>query len=106
MTVYTSARQFPHLAGKTDAEIRQLARRAMDRHPGLIRAMRFRDVAIIFGMTTAGVLLGRFSDLSIGAILLLLGAAGSLLIVGWNLIWVNQVLYKLTEREGAEQPVG
>ena len=28
--------------------------------------------SIIFGMTTAGVLLGRFSDLSIGAILLLL----------------------------------
>jgi hypothetical protein len=106
MTIYTHARQFPHLDGKTDAEIRLLARRAMDKHPGLIRAMRFRDVVIIFGMTTAGVLLGRLTDLSIGAVLLLLGAAGSLLILCWNLIWVNQVLYQLTKHEGAEQPVG
>ena len=66
--------------------------------------MRIRDVVIIFGMTTAGVLLGRLSDLSIGAILLLLGIAGSLLILCWNLVWVNQVLYKLTEHEIAENP--
>ncbi|HEX4145741.1 MAG TPA: hypothetical protein VHY91_19705 [Pirellulales bacterium] len=102
MPIYTNARQFPHLAGKSDAEIRRLARQALEKHPGLIRAMRLRDVIIIFGMTTAGVLLGRLSSLGIGAILMLLGAAGSLFILCWNLVWVNQVLYKLTQHEAAD----
>jgi hypothetical protein len=102
MTIYVHARQFPHLAGKAEREIRILARRAMDKHPRLIRTMRLRNAAIMLGMTIAGVLLGRRSDLTIGAILVLLGAVGSVVILCWNLVWLNTVVYKLTAREITE----
>ncbi len=104
MAIYTHARQFPHLAGKTDPEIRVLARRAMGKHPALILVKRLRDVAIILAMIIANTLLRRFSGLHIGAILMLIGGVGSAVIICWNLVWLNRVMYRLTKREVAEAP--
>lgn len=106
MKVYSHARQFPHLAGKTDAEIRLIARRAIGKRPGLALLMRARNVAIILGMIMGGALLRRHGDLSKGAILMVIGGAGFLLTLCWNFVGVNKVLYKLTEREVAENPAG
>ena len=102
--MYTHARQFPHLEGMDDARIRQVVGRAMSRRPGLVRMQRRRSAAIMIGMVLATTLLARLSSLNLGLILCLVGGAGTVLTLCWNLVWVNTVLYRVTREEIEQRP--
>jgi hypothetical protein len=106
MPVYTHARQFPHLAGMADADIRELARRAMGRRPDLARIMRLRNVAVVGGMVAAAALLGRGGGPGVGGAMqrvggamMVAGACATAALLLWNLVWVNTVLFRLTRDE-------
>jgi hypothetical protein len=106
MPVYTHARQFPHLAGMADADIRALARRAMARRRDLVRVMRLRNAVVFVGMVAAAALLGRGGGPGAGkamqragAAMMVAGAGGTAALLLWNLVWVNTVLFQLTRDE-------
>ena len=98
--IYTHARQFPHLAGKPDSEIRCIARAGLQQHPRLLLTMRLRNMLIVSGMAIGGVFLARSATLSLGAILMLVGGVGTAIILCWNLVWVNTVLFRVTQSVG------
>ena len=97
--VYTHARQFPHLAGKSDAEIRLLVHKGMLNRPGLARTMRIRNLAVLCSMLIAGIFLGRLTSLGAGAIMMVVGGVATAFALCWNLVWVNTVVYKLSQQE-------
>jgi hypothetical protein len=97
--MYTHARQFPHLAGLDDARIREVVIRGMGRRPDLVRIHRLRNAAVVIGMVIATALLARLSSLELGMILVLVGAAATAIVLSWNLVWVNTVLYRVTLEE-------
>lgn len=97
--MYTHARQFPHLNGLSDHEIRKLAHSAMIRHPNLIRMMRFRNAALYLSMIVAAALLGRYSNMGLGIVLVSVGLAATAFVLLWNLIWLNFVLFRITRDE-------
>ena len=105
--MYLHARQFPHLAGMQDSEIRTIARRAMSRHPNLIRIMRFRNLAVLVGMFLAiAIIAGSTGDaftgdslVRVGFSLMIVGAVFTLLLLVWNLVWVNTVIFRITREE-------
>jgi hypothetical protein len=97
--MYTHARQFPHLAGMTDSDVRELVRRAMRRRPRSIRALRVRNAIIYAGMVAAAGFLAPRAGMGVGAALIVVGTAGTLAIIAWNLFWVNTVLFRVTKEE-------
>jgi hypothetical protein len=58
--VYTHARQFPHLAGLNDQQIRALARNAMSKRPGYVRLVRAKNAVVIGGMGVGAIALIRW----------------------------------------------
>jgi hypothetical protein len=107
--MYTHAREFPHLRGKSDAEIVAIFRRGLDKHPKYRKLMRARNVIVIFLLAPIGVagliLLGGFT---LGYALIAVGLALTLFVLVWNVVWVNTVVFKLTEEErkaGDEAPL-
>jgi hypothetical protein len=103
--MYTHARQFPHLAGLNDARIREVVSRGMGRRPDLVRIHKLGRAAIMIGMIVATALLARLSSLELGMILLLAGAVATAIVLAWNLVWVNTVLYRATLDEVGRGPV-
>lgn len=105
--MYFHARQFPHLAGKSDAEIYDIAQRAMRRNPGLGRAMRIRNLAIYFGIVAAGAWLFSYSNWSMGGSsmvnlgvgLIIVGVSVTAIVLAWNLVWLNTVVFRITRDE-------
>jgi putative flippase GtrA len=95
--MYTHARQFPHLARKSDSEIRELVRREMIRRPTLIRAMQIRNVAllVLVILTVAGLV--RYAGLTLGPAMIATGASATVLVLLWNFVWVNCVIFKITQ---------
>jgi hypothetical protein len=99
-------RQFPHLAGMADADIRALARRALARRPDLVRLLRVRNVVVFVGMVAAAALLGRGGGPGVGGAmqgvgwgLMAAGAGATAALLLWNPVWVNTVLFRLTRAE-------
>ena len=107
--MYTHARQFPHLAGMSDTEIRQLAGRALGRRPNLIRIKRIRD-AVVIGAMTLGAIEMKKSGMGLGPALMIAGGIGgiggiaTLVLVAWNVVWLNTVLFRLTKDERQRSP--
>jgi hypothetical protein len=97
--MYTHARQFPHLRDLDDAAIRDVARRAMHRRPHLIRILKVRRTAVLVGMVASIALLTWLTELKFGASMMVVGAAFSLFVLVWNLIWVNSVLFRITQED-------
>ena len=97
--MYTHARQFPHLAGMSDQEIRDLARRGMSRRPRLVTIMRLRNAIILLGMAIAAALLARYTSYQLGTIFILVGGVSTCVLLLWNVVWVNTVLYRVTRDE-------
>jgi len=96
--MYTHARQFPHFAGRTDAEIIAIVRRALAKHP---RYFKLRQVQIIL---TALMLVFTFvgtilAGLKLGFAFVAAGVLGTLVILVWNLVWINTALYRITRDE-------
>jgi hypothetical protein len=71
----------------------------MSRHPNLVRIHRLRSAAIMPGMIVAAALLSCVSSLNLGLILMLVGGVATALVLCWNLVWVNTVLYRVTRDE-------
>jgi hypothetical protein len=101
--MYTRARQFPHLSGLSDVEIRRIAVRAMQRHPRYVAIMRTRNIVVSLGAGIAVGLLMALNLASLGAALMIVGAISSAFVLLWNLVWINTVIYRIT-REEIESP--
>src|SRR4051812_45689886 len=105
--MYTHARQFPHLSGLSDDEIRAIAGRAFVRHPYYARLRRVRNRLLIvaIGVTVAAWVYWsgerRIGELmmTVGTGMMAAGGAAFVFVLVWNLIWVNTVLYRLTDEE-------
>ncbi|HEX6962994.1 MAG TPA: hypothetical protein VF175_14085 [Lacipirellula sp.] len=82
-----------------EAEIRTIARRAMERRPQLVRLMRARLAVIVLGMMMAIALLARFTEWRLGSVFILVGAVSTSLVLAWNVVWVNTILFRITEDE-------
>ncbi len=116
--LFTHARQFPHLAGRGDGEIRGLVRRGMDRCPALRRVLRLRNVAVLSTLGIAVLYaLPRSPQVGdavqpgdalrdIGRLLMICGGAATAIVLLWNLIWVNTVLFRLTQIEAGRESDG
>ena len=114
--MYTHARQFPHLAGRSDGEIRALARSALDRRPNLRRVARVRNLVVLSGLAaltlyaisfagTAGRDTRPGDDLKFGGLLMLLGGgSATVAVLLWNLVWVNTVLFRITREDLRPEP--
>jgi hypothetical protein len=101
--MYTHARQFPHLAGKTDDEIRSLVRNALTSRPNLLRIMRIRNRAVLGGMLVGAIALKELASLELGTALMIVGGTATAFLICWNLAWVNTVLFRITQPK-PEQP--
>jgi len=103
--MYTHARQFPHLAGMSDPDIRELARRAMSRRPNLIRIWRIRTVVVLIAMA-AGAVAMKWAGMRLGTALMVAGGTATAALVAWNAVWLNTILFRVTneEREGQIAP--
>ena len=99
--MYFHARQFPHFNGRSDEEIRAVARRAMQRHPRTIRLMNVRNAAVLLGMPAAAFLLRWLTSWNTGIVLMIVGGIATAAVLLWNLVWVNTVLFRLTQEEVA-----
>lgn len=99
MRLYSHARQFPHLQGLSTPEIRALARRGLNKQPHLRQLMRYRNVGVVMAMLVAYVLLTKFSGLSLGLRLMIVGGASTAFVLAWNFVWVNVVIYRVTKGE-------
>ena len=96
--MYTHARQFPHFTGMTDTEIVAVVRRAMAKRPNYFRLRQAQIVltALLLVATLVGAI---FAGLELGIAFVTAGAIGTLMILAWNLIWVNTALYRITHEE-------
>jgi hypothetical protein len=99
--MYLSARQFPHLKGKSDEEIRELMRRGMERRPGLTRLLRAARGLVLAGMAVSIALIEWLAKPRMGFSLLVSGAGATLLLLVINFVWLNWGLFPLTKEEAA-----
>jgi len=97
--MYTQARQFPHFTGMTDDQIRAVARRAMAGNPKYRRLMRVRSLVMLLGMAVTVFGLVSLGGWQLGSAMVFAGVAATVLVLVWNLVWVNTVLFRQTERE-------
>jgi len=96
--IYSHARQFPHLTGMADPEIKLLVRGAMADQARYRRLWRMRNLAMLVGMLSGGVALIRVLKLDPGLAMMIVGGLGTLFLLGWNFIWVNTVLFRVTRQ--------
>jgi hypothetical protein len=94
--VFTHCRQFPHLAGLSDDEIRQRVRDSLAQRPRLIALRRMRNVAVILLMALVQFAAYR-GEGTLGLSLMIAGAAGTGFVLVSNLIWINSVLFRITK---------
>jgi len=82
-----------------DEQIRALTRQAMAKRPNYARVMRARNAAVILGMLLGPMILIQIANLRLGTALVIAGAVGTLVLLLWNMIWVNTVLFRITREE-------
>lgn len=97
--MYTHARQFPHLQGMSDDTIRTLVRDGMAKRPTLISILRIRNVAVAAAMALAVLGLKNVAGWSAGAAMTVAGLVATLFLLAWNYVWINYVVFKLTQEE-------
>lgn len=97
--MYTHAREFPHLAGKSDDEIRAIARQAMARNPHLRSIARWRNRVVFSGMGIAILVLVLVGEWRLGQSMLVVGGVATVFVLLWNVVWVNTVLFRITRDE-------
>jgi hypothetical protein len=95
--MYTHAREYPHLAGKTDDEIRAIARQGMDGKPQLRTIMRTRNLAVFSAMGVSIIALMIAGGWSLGQSMLVAGGVATAFLLIWNVVWVNTVLFQITK---------
>jgi hypothetical protein len=96
--MYLHARQFPHLQGKTDSEIRLLMFQGLEREPKYRTIRRLRTVVVLLGMV-AGVAVLVSVGVRIGLSLMIVGGVATAVVLLFNLVWVNTVVFRLTQEE-------
>jgi hypothetical protein len=96
-TMYTHCRQFPHLQGLPDAEIRQRVSKALVERPHLLRVMRYRNRLQIVAMALGAYLLYDPQRSNLGFTLMLIGGIAFIFILLWNVVWLNRILFRITQ---------
>jgi hypothetical protein len=97
--MYTHCRQFPHLQGRSDQEIREVVRRAFARRPGLRAIVRARNLAVLVVLLGVFVAYRSAPPKQLGYALMIAGFGTTAFVLVWNVVWVNVVLYRLTALE-------
>lgn len=97
--MYTHARQFPHLKGMSDDTIRTLVHSGMAKRPSLIAVMRIRNFVVAAAMASAILGLKNWAGWSAGAAMFSTGLVATLFVLAWNIVWINCVVFKLTQEE-------
>jgi hypothetical protein len=95
--MYTNCRQFPHLQGLSDDEIRQRVRRALVDQPHLLRVMRYRNRLLIVAMALGAYLLYDPQRSNLGFTLMVIGGTAFMFILLWNVVWLNRILFRITQ---------
>ena len=95
--MYTHCRQFPHLQGLSDAEIRQRVNKALAERPHLIRLMRYRNRILVVAMALAAYLLYDPQRSNLGFTLMVIGGTAFTFILLWNVVWLNRILFRATQ---------
>lgn len=99
MAIYLHARRFPHLSGIDDDRIRDLLRRGLVKRPGLVRLMQIRNRAGFVLMVLAAMALDEWVTEDLGLALMIAGSSATVLLLAWNLVWVNRVVFPITKEE-------
>src|SRR4051812_13383834 len=102
MPVYTHCRQFPHLRGRSDDEIRGVVRRALGRRPGYRLALRARNVVILAILLGVFVAYRNAPQQQMGFAFMVAGGLATAFVLAWNILWVNVVLLRITNESGGE----
>lgn len=97
-SMYMHARQFPHLQGKTDQEIRLIVFQGLEKRPKYRSLMRARNVIVILVMVIGPAALVS-GGLKLGLSMMIVGGLATALVLVWNLVWLNTILFRLTEEE-------
>ena len=105
--MHTSCKQFPHLRGLSDAEIRNRVSAALAARSGLVWIYRISGFLVIFAILATGYLIFRslhvpgnvLSNGQLGYIMMVSGGIGFSLALVRRLLWINLVLYPLTDRK-------
>ncbi len=82
----------------SDTEIRQLARDAFRKHPFLARVRRIRNVVIVVSMAVGAKALVA-SSVRLGMAMMIVGVISTVIVLGWNSVWLNTVLFRVTKEE-------
>lgn len=104
--MYTHCRQFPHFVHMSDDDIRASVRESLLKRPKYLRLMKYRNIAILTALVLAVVLpvlvaqakLGLFLT-ALGRSLVITGAVSTAVILCWNVVWVNKVLFRITQED-------
>jgi hypothetical protein len=94
--MYTHCRQFPHLQGRSDDEIRAIVRRALDERPAYRKAMRVRNFLVLAILASVVLAFQDGPKKRFGYAMMYTGMATTAFVLTWNVVWVNVVLYRLT----------
>jgi hypothetical protein len=99
MPLYFHARQFPHLAGKTDAEIKQLVTESLAKRPSVLSVARGKYPVFLAALVIVAAFMVLVRGWQVGPALM--GAATSvfLLLLVWGYCWVNIVLFRITQED-------
>ena len=89
-------RQFPHFAGLGDQEIRRRVRAELAARPALLVVIRLRGVIVMSAALATFTLLDALGVRVLPA-LAAATVAAALAWIGWNLVWTNQVLWRITK---------
>lgn len=97
--MYTNSRQFPHLLNKSEEEIAQIEASSLDHHPLMKSISMMRMLIITLAAAASAYLLRQYAELPWAWILGAVLAGAGLVIVGWHLVWLNWVMFRLTLKE-------
>jgi hypothetical protein len=103
--MYTHARQFPHLTGKSDEEIRAIYGRALAKRPIYRSLWLARNLILFFVIVPIEIAaLYKLAGLRLSTAFFVAGSTALLLGIAWNIVWVNMVTYRITRDVVSESP--
>jgi hypothetical protein len=82
----------------TDDQIRAVARRAVAKNPRYM-TLRKIQIALWFLLMISVGAMAYVLGVELGLGFIVAAAAGLLLLVAWNLVWVNTALFRITKDE-------
>jgi hypothetical protein len=98
--MYTHARQFPHLAGRSNEEVVAIYRRALKKRPKYWSLWILHYVVIFFAIVPLEIVaLQKLAGIRLNNAYIIAGVSILLMGFSWNAVWVNTVAFKITKEE-------